>query len=228
MDQRAIALQEEYRQRFERQEQYRDKVWRILCHQYFSKWISPEAKILDLGAGWGEFSRNIPAGKKFAMDLNPDCGERVEGFATFLNQDCAEKWPLSDNELDVVFTSNFLEHLEAKSLVDRTLREAYRCTKPGGRIVCLGPNIRFAFNTYWDFWDHHLPISDESMAEALSLAGFVIESKIPRFLPYSMSGRRNAPTAFLRIYLKFRPVWSIFGRQFLVVATKPEQRPSSE
>jgi SAM-dependent methyltransferase len=228
MDQRSIALQEEYRQRFESQEKYRDKVWRILCRHYFSRWISTEARVLDLGAGWGEFSRNILAGEKYAMDLNPDCGRRVDGFATFLNQDCAEKWPLDDNELDVVFTSNFLEHLETKGLVDRTLREAYRCTKPGGKIVCLGPNIRFAFKSYWDFWDHHLPISDESMAEALLLAGFVIDSKTPRFLPYTMSGRRNVPTAFLRVYLKIRPAWSIFGRQFLVVATKPNETSSSD
>ena len=67
--------------------------------------------VLDLGAGWGEFSKNILASKKYAMDLNPDCGKRVANYSTFLHQDCSVTWPIDDGALDIVFTSNFLEHL---------------------------------------------------------------------------------------------------------------------
>ena len=47
--------------------------------------------------------------------------------------------------------------------------------------------------SYWDYWDHFTPITEESMVEALSLKGFKLSSKIDRFLPYPMSGGKNPP-----------------------------------
>jgi len=221
MDLRSTNLQEEYQQRFQGADLYRDLVWKILCKDFFSKYINPNCAILDLGAGWGEFSRNILASKKYAMDLNPDCGKRVAGHSTFLHQDCSTTWPIDDGALDVVFTSNFFEHLPSKDSVDRTLSEAFRCLKSGGKIICLGPNIKFVPGSYWDYWDHFIPITEESMAEALSLRGFGIIEKIDRFLPYTMSGGKNPPLFTLKLYLKLRFAWRLFGKQFLVVAEKP-------
>jgi SAM-dependent methyltransferase len=221
MDLRPKNLQEEYQQRFQGADSYRDSVWKILCKDFFSKYIEPNCAVLDLGAGWGEFSRNILASKKYAMDLNPDCGKRVANHSTFLHQDCSVTWPFGDGALDIVFTSNFLEHLPSKDLVDRTLSEAFRCIKAGGKIICLGPNIKFVPGSYWDYWDHFIPITEESMAEALSMKGFLVTEKVDRFLPYSMSGGNNPPLFTIKLYLKLRFVWRFFGRQFLVVAQKP-------
>jgi SAM-dependent methyltransferase len=221
MDQRSTTLQEEYKKRFEGADRYRDQVWEILCNDFFSRYIPSESTLLDLGAGWGEFSRNIRAARKFAMDLNPDCGSRVAGHSTFLQQDCSETWPFSSEELDVVFTSNFLEHLPSKNLVDKTLSEAFRCLKSGGRIICLGPNIKHVPGTYWDYWDHFIPITEMAMAEALSLKGFRITRSVDRFLPYTMSGGNNPPLIALKFYLKITPAWRLFGKQFLVIAEKP-------
>ncbi len=221
MDTRATNLQEEYQQRFNGSDVYRDAVWKILCEDFFSKHISNEALLLDLGAGWGEFSRNIKARKKFAMDLNPDCGKRVEGYSTFLQQDCSAEWPLEDGSIDIVFTSNFFEHLPSKDLIEKTLREAFRCLKPGGKIICLGPNIKYTKGLYWDYWDHHIPITEESMAEILCLKGFVVSEKVDRFLPYTMSGGKKPPLLAVKIYLKLRFIWRYFGGQFLVIARKP-------
>ncbi len=221
MDSRSTELQQEYQQRFQGADQYRDAVWRILCNDFFSAYIAHEDVLLDLGAGWGEFSRGIKARNKYAMDLNPDCGERVAGHSTFLHQDCSTVWPLEDGALDVVFTSNFLEHLPSKDLVDRTLREAFRCLKPGGKIICLGPNIKFVPGAYWDYWDHYIPITEESMAEALSLKGFQVTRKTARFLPYTMSGGKNPPLFALKLYLKLPFAWRFVGKQFLVIAEKP-------
>ena len=221
MDLRSKNLQEEYQQRFQGADLYRDSVWKILCKDFFSKYIQPNYAVLDLGAGWGEFSRNILATKKYAMDLNPDCGKRVANHSTFLHQDCSVTWPIDDEELDIVFTSNFLEHLPSKDLVDRTLGEAFRCLKPGGQIICLGPNIKFLPGAYWDYWDHFIPITEESMTEALSLRGFCVTEKVDRFLPYTMSGGKNPPLFTVKLYLKLRFTWRFFGKQFLVVAKKP-------
>lgn len=221
MDQRSEVLRDEYQKRFEANAAYRDGVWRILCQDFFSQYIAADSTLLDLGAGWGEFSRNIVAQQKYAMDLNPECGARIAGHAEFLQQDCSNPWPLADNALDVVFTSNFLEHLPSKSLIEATLAEALRCLKPGGKFIAVGPNIKFIPGVYWDYWDHFIPISDSSMAEVLSLQGFQVIKKIDRFLPYTMSGSKNPPLIAVKLFLALPIVWQFFGKQFLIVAQKP-------
>ena len=220
MNSHLMNLQHIYQQRFQGADLYRDAVWKILCDEFFSKYITKESVLLDLGAGWGEFSRNIQGGKKYAMDGNPECGKRIAGYSIFLHQDCSTSWPIEDNALDVVFTSNFLEHLPSKDLVDNTLREAFRCLRYGGKIICLGPNIKFVPGSYWDYWDHFIPITEESIAETLSLKGFRIIRKIDRFLPYTMSGGNPPPLILVKIYLKLTFMWRLFGKQFLVIAEK--------
>lgn len=221
MDQRSLALQDEYEQRFAANAEYRNEVWKVLCSEFFSRYVHPNAAVLDLGAGWGEFSRNIAARKKYAMDLNPECGRRVQGYSEFIQQDCSVEWPLPEGTLDVVFTSNFFEHLPDKASVDTTLGHAFRCLKKSGLIICLGPNIRFLPGAYWDYWDHFIPITDTSLAEALKLQGFSVKEKISRFLPYTMSTGRNPPLAAVKAYLKLPFVWPLLGKQFLLIAEKP-------
>ena len=86
--------------------------------------------------------------------------------------------------------------------------------------MCLGPNIRYVGDRYWDFWDHHIPISDSSLAELLSLAGFTICEQIPRFLPFSMSTGFQPPPVLVALYLRCPVIWRIFGKQFLLVASR--------
>jgi hypothetical protein len=62
--------------------------------------------------------------------------ERLGPGIEFLHQDCSQRWPLD---------------------------EAFRCFKPGGRLICLGPNIRALPGAYWDFWGS-LPAADRSLA----------------------------------------------------------------
>ena len=209
-----------YENRFAASADYRDRVWKILCRNYFQRYVPEDARILDVGAGWGEFINNVVAGQRMAMDLNPAVAERLESGVAFIQQDCCEPWALESGSLDVVFSSNFFEHLASKSALESTVSEACRCLKPGGSIMCLGPNIRYVGDRYWDFWDHHIPISDSSLAELLSLAGFTICEQIPRFLPFSMSTGFQPPPVLVALYLRFPVIWRIFGKQFLVVASR--------
>lgn len=213
-------LKDEYRMRFAKAEKYRNNVWRILCNDFFSQFVPADADVLDLGCGWGEFINNITAANKYAMDLNPDAKLHLNQNIRFLHQDCSQPWQLPSESLDVVFTSNFLEHLPDKAHVESTLLEALRCLKPNGRIVCLGPNIKFVAGEYWDFWDHFIPITEASLAEILRLKGFTIDSCIPRFLPYSMSTGSNPPLFLVKLYLKLSVAWPFFGKQFVVVGKK--------
>lgn len=213
-------LKAEYAQRFEKSKAYRDRVWRILCRRHFSRYVASDAAVLDLGCGWGEFSNNVVARERFAMDLNPDAGSRLRPGIRFLHQDCSAAWPLPDAYLDVVFTSNFLEHLPDKEHIGNALAQAHRCLKPGGRLVCLGPNIRYVAGRYWDYRDHYVALNDQSLCEALKLGGFSIDACIPRFIPYSMSHGWKPPVFLVDLYLRIPFAWPLFGKQFLVIGRK--------
>jgi SAM-dependent methyltransferase len=213
-------LQREYARRFANQAQYRDDVWKVLTADFFQRLISPDATVLDLGCGWGEFVNNIAAAKKYGMDLNPESRDRLASDVELLEQDASREWPLTANCLDCVFTSNFFEHLRTKDDLRCTVEQIYRCLRPGGQLICIGPNIRCVPGSYWDFWDHYLPLTERSLGGMLELLGFQIERRVARFLPYQMSGGRPAPLPLLRLYLRLPFVWPIVGRQFLVIARK--------
>ena len=216
-------LQRLYANRFGGQTTYRQAVWRILVERFFQAWVPSGGAVLDLGCGYGEFINTIQAARKFALDLNPDARIRLGPGIQFVQQDCALAWPLNDEVLDAVFSSNFFEHLADKPTLGRTLDHVFRRLKDGGRLVALGPNIKFTGGRYWDFWDHQLPLTESSLAEGLVARGFQIERCHARFLPYTMAGARQYPIWMVATYLKFPLLWKIWGEQFLVIARKPER-----
>jgi SAM-dependent methyltransferase len=217
-------LQRIYAARFTGKTHYRTSVWRVLV-VYFSQWFPKTGTVLDLGAGYCEFINHADAEVKYAMDLNPDVQKRAAQGVRVLQQDCSHAWPLPEGHLDAVFTSNFLEHLPDKAAVSATLFNAYRCLKPGGRFIAMGPNIKYLAGAYWDFFDHYVELTELSLAEALSHGDFEIETAIGRFLPYTMSMGRWYPTWALRLYLAVPSAWRIFGKQFLVIGRKPWHTP---
>jgi SAM-dependent methyltransferase len=214
-------LQVLYRRRFESEHAARHEVWRVLVESWFSRYLDGVKAVLDLGCGWGHFINQVDAPRRYAIDLNPDAARRLDPGVELIATDAVAEWPLDDGALDLVFTSNFVEHLPGREAVSTALDHAHRCLRPGGRIVCLGPNIRCMAGAYWDYFDHIVPLSDRSLAEALVISGFEVEETIPRFLPWTMTGRTAPPSFVIRAYLRMRPVWPFIGRQFLVVASKP-------
>jgi SAM-dependent methyltransferase len=209
-----------YQKRFAGLQEYRNAVWRVLVNEYFSQWIPAQSALLDLGCGHCEFVNHVRCQTRFGMDLNPDTVKLAAPGVRILAQSCSEPWDLADDALDVVFTSNFFEHLYTKRDLRDTLLQAWRCLRSGGRIIALGPNIRYLPGEYWDFYDHHLALTELSLGEVLTETGFTLEQQIPRFLPYTMSQGGKRPLWMLRLYLKLKFAWPLFGKQFLVVARK--------
>ena len=218
-------LLEFYRARFAGQSDYRRRVWAVLS-KFFSRWVPPEAHVLDLGCGWCEFINSINCRTKFGMDLNPDSKSFANPDVRILEQDCSMPWNVEAESLDVVFTSNFLEHLPSKAALQNTLIHARRALKTGGCFIAMGPNIRCVPGAYWDFFDHYIPLTERSLCELLVLHGFKIDYCRACFLPYTMS--RSSPTLLtkvypllVRAYLRCQILWPLFGKQFLVVGSKP-------
>lgn len=115
---------------------------------------------------------------------------------------------------------NFLEHLPSRQAIADTLLQAKRCLRSGGRFIAMGPNGKYVGGAYWDFWDHHIALTERSMVEILELQGFRVESVIDRFLPYTMVNVRAYPLFLVSLYLMFPLAWKVMGKQFLVVARK--------
>lgn len=210
-----------YGRRFAGVEKSRNQVWQVLS-RYFQRWVKQEDVVLDVGAGFCEFINNIPAKHKFALDLNPVTLEKAGPDVTVISQDITQRWQVDSSSVDVVFSSNFFEHLPTKDALQSCLKEIHRVLRPNGRLLIMGPNIRFCFKEYWDFFDHFLPLSDRSMAEALEITGFRTEKVIAQFLPYTMSGKLSPNPLFVRLYLALPIFWRLLGKQFLILARKTQ------
>jgi SAM-dependent methyltransferase len=214
-------LEQIYGRRFDDHIAYRNDVWKVLTSKFFSRYIDSSASVLDLGCGYGQFINNIRCGKKYAMDLNPKAKQFISTDVHFIEQDCSSTWELPDQSLDSVFTSNFFEHLASKASLASTIAQARRCLRPGGRLIAMGPNVKFIGGAYWDFWDHHLALTDVSLKELFDLQGFQVEKVIDRFLPYTMVNKRQLPMLLVSSYLHLPFAWKVFGKQFLLIARKP-------
>jgi ubiquinone/menaquinone biosynthesis C-methylase UbiE len=215
-----VELQNWYERRFAEHAQYRNDVWKVLTADFFQKYVPESATVLDVGCGWGEFSNNIRAAKKYGIDLNPDSATHLSPDVELLSQDCTAHWSVPDGSVDLVFTSNFFEHLESVRDITTTVHQAHRVLRQGGLIIALGPNIRHVKGKYWDFIDHRTPLTDASLAELFSGCGFTIEKQLSRFLPYTMMGGPKPPVSFVRLYLRVPLAWRVLGAQFLVVGRK--------
>ncbi|MDX2235637.1 MAG: class I SAM-dependent methyltransferase [Hyphomonadaceae bacterium] len=201
----------------------KNRIWRVLCSDYFKRFIPADATVLDLACGYGEFINNIAARKKYGVDLNADVARFLNNDVTFLNCRADAIVGLPDASVDVVFTSNFLEHLRSKEELDGVFLEALRVLKPSGRIVAMGPNIRFLADKYWDFYDHYLPLSHLSLEEGLVQAGFEVETVIAKFLPYTTRSALPKNPGLIALYLRMPLAWQILGKQFLVVGRRPHK-----
>jgi Uncharacterized protein conserved in bacteria len=211
-----------YEERF-REEQLGSKIsiWQALCEGFFQQFIPDGATVLDIGAGYCEFINHIKCQKKFAVDLNAKISRFSNPDVSVVNCPSTRLETFQDQSIDVVFISNFLEHLKSKEEVHLTLSEAYRVLRSSGRIMILQPNIRFLSREYWDFFDHVVPLSDRSLAEVLHLVGFEIEKIIPKFLPYTTKSKIPKNISLVKLYLKIPFAWRLFGKQAFALARKP-------
>ena len=198
----------------------RERIWQVLCAHFFQRYVLDTDTVLDLACGRGEFIRNIRAARKIGVDINSENAPRLGAGIEFHAIDAADLSPIRSASVDVCFSSNFFEHLPSKDVLDRVLRESYRVLRVGGRFVSMHPNLRHAPGEYWDYYDHVLPLTDRSCAEAFAKAGFELVEVTDRFMPFSTRSRLPQSSWLVRLYLACRPAWRIIGRQFLIVAEK--------
>lgn len=212
-----------YASRFDaKDEAWKRRVWSVLWRRVFSRLVAPDHVLLDVGGGYCELANAAVARRRIVVDLNPEVARHAAPGVEVRIAPADDLAFLDDGQVDVAFTSNFFEHLPDKPTLTRTAIEIRRVLRPGGRLVAMGPNVRLMPGAYWDYYDHHLALSERSLAELLAMLGFEIEQAEARFLPATVKTRLPRWEWLVEAYLALRPVSSILlGRQFLVIARKP-------
>jgi|SRR5208282_1337871 len=200
----------------------KDRVWAILCKDFFSRFVKPTDRVLEVAAGYCEFINHIECAEKYANDANPYTARFAAPEVKLVVGDGRDMSALPAASFDVVFVSNFFEHLASKHDVDCVLQQIFQRLRPGGRLLVLQPNIRYLGPRYWDFYDHITPLSHLSLNEGLLKNGFRVELLIPKLLPYSFKSRFPSAGWMVRLYLRVPLAWSILGKQMFAVAVKPE------
>lgn len=215
-------LSQIYSHRFSEKERLsKDRIWRVLCRHFFQRYIRPADTVLDLAAGYCEFINNIQGAQRIAVDLNPDAHNYAQPGVRVVVASSTQMSVIEAESVDVVFVSNFFEHLPDKTAFMKTLNEIYRILKDGGKLLILQPNIRVLGGQYWDFIDHHLPLTDRTLVEALELTGMRVAEVRPRFLPYTTKSWLPSYPFLVWLYLMLPPAQWLLGGQAWVVGIKP-------
>ena len=216
-----IVLKEVYEQRFDADDQaHKDTIWRELG-RFLQRYIAPDARIVDIACDLGYFIRNVKARERWATDIR-DVSSALPSDVHFIRAsglDLADVLP--NDSFDLAFFSNYLEHLASTEAVLEQLRVTYALLKPGGRVLILQPNIRLIGGSYWDFIDHQTALTEKSLAEAATMAGFRTKQVIARFMPYTTKSRMPQHPLLVRAYLNFPPAWLLMGKQTLYLGEKP-------
>src|SRR5689334_13582250 len=137
----AEALVSIYARRFDDAEvRRRSGVWRELT-RYLQRYIPEGAIVLDLACDRGWFINNVRARERLGVDLR-DVAASLEPDIRFIQADGLDLLErLGAASVDVVFVSNYLEHLSSSELVLKQLDIIASILRPGGRCVILQPNI---------------------------------------------------------------------------------------
>jgi SAM-dependent methyltransferase len=196
------------------------ELWKVLVEEFLQSYVPTNSSVADIGGGYCEFINNIRCRQKYVVDLNPDVKIHADPDVEILVYDATKMIGLSDGSLDIAFASNFFEHLPSKQRLFEVLTEIRRVLRKGGRLLIIQPNIKYAPREYWDFIDHHIPLTENSLGEALLASGFEIEECIPRFLPFSVKMSALRSTRLLHLYLKMPLLWRMFGKQTFMIGVK--------
>jgi SAM-dependent methyltransferase len=197
----------------------RERAWRYVT-KYLGQFVSEDASVLELGAGYCYFVNNIVAQRRVAVDHSEEMlrwkGELVEGICS----DVLDYLRRADaDQFDFVLASNFFEHFDWPQL-NEMIKMIRRVIRNEGRLAVIQPNFRLAVGRYFDDYTHKTIFTDVSLADWLRSSGFMIVRSIPRFLPLTVKSPLSAFSFLTPIYfhLPYRP---FAGQMFILAQRAP-------
>jgi len=182
--------------------------------RYLSRWWDADATVLDVGAGYCSFINAVRARRRVAVDIHDQLERYAAPGVECIRASATDLDVLADRSFDVVFASNLLEHLSRED-IRAALAEFRRVLRPGGRLILIQPNFRLRPGEYFDDYTHLTPLSDRSLADLLTVAGFTDLHVEPRFLPLTIRSRGGGLSVLIPFYLRLP--WRPLAGQMLVV-----------
>ena len=193
----------------------REMLWRALYAFHFSRLISAEDCVLDLGAGYGHFINQVVSRQRIAVDhwggfigyLQPGIEGRVG--------DVADLSFLAPSSVNFVFASNLFEHITQNKFAS-ILHQLKTALVKDGTLNILQPNYFYAFREYFDDYTHYSVYSHVSICDFLNANGYDVIECRPRFLPLTVKSRFPVSPFLIRLYLAlpFKPL----GKQMFIRA----------
>lgn len=98
------------------------------------RYLSPEARVLEVGCGTGLILERLRphAAAAFGLDLSAGMLQKARARQLQVVQGTATALPFADASFDVVCSFKVLAHIEA---IERTLAEMSRVLRPGGHLL---------------------------------------------------------------------------------------------
>jgi SAM-dependent methyltransferase len=215
-----------YSMRFDEQDRLNKvAIWREIV-RFLDPLMPSQRPVLDIACDAGYFINQVARAERWATDLR-DVRDQLHPSIRFVQADgrsLAEHVPAG--HFGTVFMSNYLEHLPSSAAVIEQLGVVHGLLAPGGRVIVLQPNVRLVGGHYWDFIDHHVPLTERSLVEAGESVGLRTLKVITRFLPFTTKSALPQAAALVRLYLSIPLAWRILGKQTLYVAERPPDKES--
>jgi SAM-dependent methyltransferase len=194
----------------------RRSVWRSIA-RYVQRDAPDVETLIELGAGYCDFINQFPAAKKIAFDLNPEMRAHVHPGVDLRVEDATALASISNESIDLIFASNFLEHLEGEE-IDSLLERCFEVLKPLGRLILIQPNHRLCAEHYFDDPTHRTIFDDATIGDWLGRHGLQVRKLVPGLLPFSMNDR--LPKSGVLTWLYLNSPWKPLAAQMYVVAEK--------
>jgi ubiquinone/menaquinone biosynthesis C-methylase UbiE len=113
-----------------------------------SQHVDLEGKtILDVGCGLGMYVEKFRqfSDQVYGVDIDSEKVAQASARLPNIVESPAEVLPFPDELFDVIMLHEVIEHVDDDQA---SIREAYRCLKPGGQIIIYAPNRLYPFETH--------------------------------------------------------------------------------
>jgi 2-polyprenyl-3-methyl-5-hydroxy-6-metoxy-1,4-benzoquinol methylase len=147
--------------------------------------LTPSSKVLEVGAGAGQFLTHIKSDVKtaHAIELDKECCTFLKNkMGIEADSEFLENSRFANEQYDVVCAFQVMEHVEDPIVFLKSLKKV---TRPNGEIFIEVPNLRDALLSVWDVQSHrkffyhsaHLHYFTENTLKKIAQnAGFNIEN----------------------------------------------------
>jgi SAM-dependent methyltransferase len=197
----------------------RNVMWRTLARHFFQDYLpSKNGAVLELGAGYCDLINSLDAQQRYALDIWPGVADHADKGVRTIIGNLDRMSEIDDSSLDLIVASNLFEHITQKALAE-CIGLARKKLRPGGRLIALQPNYKYAYADYFDDYTHVAIWSDVSLSDFFSSNGLHVQRVIPRFLPLTLKSRFPVHPLLIRAYLA-SPI-KVMGKQMLIVAQNP-------